>query len=373
MKHQGPEDQAHVLPAGSVRRAAVIGAGPVGCATAAHLSRQGLEVTISDVLPAMIKPLRERLSVRCHGVMEGEVPLVSATTDLAEAVEGAELVVAAVPASSHEAVAEAVAGHLMPGAIVLLQPGATLSAVAFMHTLRQVGAGTDVTPVETLNAIFTARMEGPGEVNIFAIKHRIGYAALPARRTAGAGALLEPLFSCLTPMRSVLEISASNMNAVMHPPVTLLNAGRIDSAVPFLFYKEGGTPAVIQLVEAVDRERLALLEALGFSGPSMREWFNEVYGLEATTLYEGIQANRPYDTIKAPTSLDTRLLLEDIPTGLVPYCSLADALGVRVPVMRALVRVCGVLYERDFFAQGRTLANLGLGELTPTELLASFE
>ncbi len=41
----------------TLRRACVIGAGPIGCATAAHLVRQGLEVTICDVDASKVAPL----------------------------------------------------------------------------------------------------------------------------------------------------------------------------------------------------------------------------------------------------------------------------------------------------------------------------
>ena len=84
---------------------------------------------------------------------------------------------------------------------------------------------------------------------------------------------------------------------------------------------------------------------------------------------ERIQACVPYDTIAGPTSLDTRLLLEDVPTGLVPYCSLGELVGLSLPTIRSLVTLAGALYGRDFWAEGRTLANLGLGGLDREALI----
>ncbi len=40
-----------------LRRACVVGAGPVGCATAAWLSRQGLEVGLCDLDASRIAPM----------------------------------------------------------------------------------------------------------------------------------------------------------------------------------------------------------------------------------------------------------------------------------------------------------------------------
>lgn len=355
----------------TVRRAAVIGAGAVGCATAGYLAQQGLQVSIQDISEALIAPLRDSGGVRLTGVLEGLAPLALATTDTGEAVAGAELVVTAVPASAHAAVARAAAPHLADGCVVVLQPGATLSAVEFLHVASEGGLVADVTPVETLNAIFTARLRAPGAVEVFAIKRTVSYAALPAARTPAAGRVLEPLFDCLRPARSgsVLEISLHNMNAIMHPPVMLCNLGPIDRGQPFRFYFDGGTPAVMDLVEGADAERLALCKALGLVSHSVREWYQRVYGLDQPTLYERIQACTPYATIAAPSSLDTRLLLEDIPTGLVPYCSLGEAVGLELPTLRSLATLAGVFYDRDFFATGRTLANLGLAHLDRAALL----
>jgi opine dehydrogenase len=322
----------------AVRRAAVIGAGAVGCATAGHLVRQGVEVIIQDVQEGLVALLREAGGVRLSGVLEGVAPRALATTDAAEAVAGAQLVVTAVPASAHAAVARAVAPHLAEGAVVLLQPGATLSAVAFLHAAHQAGLVADVTPVETLNAIFTARLRAPGAVDIFAVKRTVSYAALPSDRTAAAGRILEPLFPCLEPASSVLEVSLHNMNAIMHPPVALCNVGPIDRAEPFLFYKDGGTPHVMELVKGADADRLALCEALGVEAHSVRQWYEQVYGLDQPTLY-------------------------------VPYCSLGEVVGLALPTLRSLVILAGALYGRDFWAEGRTLASLGLGGLDRAGLL----
>ena len=51
---------------------------------------------------------------------------------------------------------------------------------------------------------------------------------------------------------------------MIHPAVTLLNAGLIErTGGAFLFYEEGVTESVGRAIEAVDRERLAIADALG--------------------------------------------------------------------------------------------------------------
>ncbi len=352
-----------------IERAAVIGAGPIGCATAGHLGRRGLSVVLCDLDAEAIEPIRSSGGVRLSGVIEGEGPVALATTDPVEAVRGAQLVVCAVPASAHESVARAVAAGLEDGVVLMIQPGQTLSAVAFMHAARQAGLRADVTPVETLNTLFTARLKRPGEVEVYAVKRFVPYSAYPSGRTARAGEVLEPLFDRLVRASCILEVDLHNFNAVLHPPITLLNTGLIDGGRPFLYYMEGATGHVMKLVEALDRERMAVVEGLGLPGLSILEWFERVYGVRRESVYEAVRDTGPYRTIAAPASMNTRLLLEDVPTGLVPYNSIGRAAGVDTPVVRAVVDACCALYGVDFWATGRTLERFGLGGLDSGGLL----
>ena len=63
---------------------------------------------------------------------------------------------------------------------------------------------------------------------------------------------------------SVFQTTLQNGNPVIHPAVTLLNAGLLErTGGDFLFYEEGVTESVGRLIEAVDEERLAIAAALG--------------------------------------------------------------------------------------------------------------
>jgi opine dehydrogenase len=352
----------------TIRRACVVGAGPVGCATAAWLSRQGLEVGICDLDASRISPMTRnganggRVIVR-GGVMDGEDSIHAASTELSEVLPGADLVVMAVPGDACEPVARAAAPHMKDGVVVLFQPGQTLSSMAFYNAARWSGFDGDMTPIETVSTIFTGRLPEPGVAEIYAIKRWIAFAAYPAERTAPLAPALQALLPSLVPVGSILETSLANFNAVVHPVVVLLNAGPIDNHRPFLFYHEGATPAVMRLVEAIDFERMALMRALRIPSESLLTWFNRIYDLDAPSLVHAFRTNPPYASIHAPTTLNTRLLLEDLPTGLVPLIELADLAGVPVPAMRGTLALADTILDRDFRAHGRTLRSIGLGEL----------
>ena len=157
---------------------------------------------------------------------------------------------------------------------------------------------------------------------------------------------------------------------MLHPPITLLNTGLIDRAADFLYYMDGASPHVARLVEAVDAERLAILRAFSLPGLPLAEWFRRVYTATGPDLYSIIAATDAYRTIAGPTSMNTRLLLEDVPTGLVPYCSLGKMAGVETPTMRAIVDTCCAVYGIDFWETGRTLTRMGLDNLDREQLLS---
>ncbi len=293
----------YVPPA--LRRACVIGAGPIGCATAAHLARQGMEVRMCDVDASKIAPLRRdgsgggQVLIR-GGVMDGPAPIAAASTDLAEVLPGADLIVMAVPGDACEHVARAAAPYLEDRVVVFFQPGQTLASMAFLHAARQAGFEGEITPVETVSTIFTGRLTEPGVAEIYAIKRWIAFAAFPAQRTAPLAPVLQALLPSLVPVGSVLETSLCNFNAVVHPAVVLLNAGPIDNHRPFLFYHEGATPAVMRLVEAIDFERMAMMRAFRVPSESLLAWFNRIYDLHSPSLVHASGPTPPTRTSTPP-------------------------------------------------------------------------
>jgi opine dehydrogenase len=97
---------------------------------------------------------------------------------------------------------------------------------------------------------------------------------------------------------------------------------------------------------------------------SAREWLYIAYDAAGPTLYEAMRANRGYDGIKAPKTLYTRYISEDIPMSLVPIASIGDAVGVPTPTIKAVIHLGSLLHKCDYWAEGRTAERLGLAGLT---------
>ena len=197
----------------------------------------------------------------------------------------------------------------------------------------------------------------------------MGLGVLPASRTEHVVKQLTDLFPGIQAYEDVLACGLSAMNPVVHPAGVLLNAGRIEySRGEFYFYEEGVTPVVCEVICAVDAERLAVGKALGYDLVPVAEAFYRAGFGPKGDLWATINGSRMLTQLRAPGSLQTRWLSEDVPYGLAAWCALADQLGVATPVMRALVELARVVLGFDPWQNGRTLQDLGLAGLAPSAM-----
>jgi len=151
---------------------------------------------------------------------------------------------------------------------------------------------------------------------------------------------------------------------MFHPCVLLFNAATIERNSVFWFYRDM-TPKIADFIEKFDRERLAVGKAYGVDLLTVNEWISYAYpDIEGDTLCEKMKNNPAYHDIKSPSTIFTRQLTEDIPTGVLPIMELGEVARVPVPLMRSMVEICGNLLDIDFREKGRTLEHLGLSGKT---------
>jgi opine dehydrogenase len=169
---------------------------------------------------------------------------------------------------------------------------------------------------------------------------------------------------------NILQTSLQNGNPVIHPTITLMNVARIERTQgDFDFYHEGVTPAVGRLIEAVDKERIAIGKKLGVDiVPDPELGVLQGYMLEAT--YDNGFVTAPgFEGVKAQSSLDYRYFNEDVGYGLVFLQKLGEQIGVATPVMSSVITLVSLLMNRDYSGEGRrTMETLGLSKHTAKEL-----
>jgi opine dehydrogenase len=122
------------------------------------------------------------------------------------------------------------------------------------------------------------------------------------------------------------------------------------------------------VIEAVDRERIALGEGLGYDLMPEPEMCL-AQGYSTTASYQDCYAESPvFKGLRSPDAVDHRYLHEDVGLGLVTYISLGEMLDVETPVSRALVTLASIAAGRDYLGEGRrTVERLGLARIDQRE------
>jgi opine dehydrogenase len=354
---------------------AVLGAGHGGLALAGYLAQRGHLVALWNRSPERVAPVSERrgIALASHGTLATHAPIALATSDMGAALAGARVIFVAVPACAHAAVARECAAHLRHGQTVLLLPGRTGGALEFRRVLREAGCRAHIVLGEANTFPFAARCVGPASAVLYGAKAEVMAAALPANDTPRLLAACRPYLPMLCPARSVLHTGFANLGAILHPVITLLNADRIEAGDSFDFYCHGVTANVADTLAAADAERLQVAGAYGVPACSLRDWIARAYDHHADTLLAAVGGNPSYVGIKAPTTLEHRYLLEDVPTGLIPLLQLGRAAWLDLPVLGRLVQLARQRLKSKLWQQERTLDRLGLDRLGAADIQAYIE
>ncbi len=353
------------MPPRTLESIAVVGAGNGGHAMAAHMSLKGLPARLYE-LPRFadsIRPAQERGGIELTGVVgEGFARLEMITTDIAAAIKGVNHIFVVTQALGHEAVAELCAPYVEENQTMILFPGSG-GALQVAKTFKDKGVAQKVYIAEAVTLPYACRLKGPAWVNVH---HGSGVreviATFPGVDVEAVIEATQPAYPMLTPATHVLETALYNGNILLHPIGVIFNLGRIEySQGEFWMYKEGFTPSVLKIMEALDREKMALLRALNVEPRSF-----EAY-------YEWRYQNNPWadfapTSSKGPTSARTRYLSEDIPIGMVLWASLGELLNIPTPTAHSLIHISSVIHDTDYWQGGRTLEKLGLAGLTAAAL-----
>lgn len=353
----------------------MVGSGNGGLATAFDFAHHGHTVHLFDSahFPDHVAEVATAGGIHATGEVEGFAEIAYSGHDAEAALDGAELVVLVGPAYSTEHQARAVAPHLVPGQAVLICPASCAGAITFKRSAGLALDDETITVGETSTLPYAVRIVAPGRVNIFhKLSGGVYVAGLPRSGTGRLLAMIQDVYPGTEAAETVFQTTLQNGNPVIHPAVTLLNAALIErTAGAFLFYEEGITAAVGKAIEAVDRERLAIAEALGVKVLSEPE-LGVLQGYMREANYSTGYSTAPgFLGIGAQSQLDNRYLTEDVGYSLVFLTDLARRLGLETPVMNSLVTMASVVLARDLRAeQKRTLHTLGLDGMTPSEMAA---
>jgi opine dehydrogenase len=345
---------------------AIVGAGIGGVYLAAHLGALGAKLRLIDLDDSRLADIRARggLEVEADGVTSFSA-IERVTTDLAHAVDGADVIAICTGGTYQESVARGLAPLLRDGQTVLLIQGNTGGAPTFRRTLDTGGCRAAVDIAEMDNYPYSCWRDSPTRIRPIVAKKGLQIAAFPGNRIAPVFTLLGPLFPDAVAAPTIASTSFMNANAMLHVANCVANAGKIDRGESYKFYAEGVTPAVARLYQAINAERVAVAAALGAQVPTLEDWFERTYGVRGATLSETCRrlttnSDGPYQATGTPRSWDHKYIAEDVPVGLMPMRALGKAAGVPTPAIDAVIKLAQTLAGNDFADTARTLGRMGL-------------
>ena len=340
---------------------AILGGGNGAHAAAVDLTLRGFDVTICEDarFAAKIQKVFDTRRIAYKGTLGmGSAKIAGVTTNLEEAVNGAEFILVAVPAFAHEVYAQRLAPIVSEDQIVFVLPG-TFGSLAFYKAFK--AAGKSVVVAETNTLPYATRLVGEGEVMVMS-RFALKVGVMPASRTEETMPRLARLYDNLVAAESVIACGLSSLNPIIHVPGCILNAGRIEYAgQPFFYYTEGFSDCVVRATGQLDLERCAILQKFGYWNDIVAHCIGGT--IQSDSLKEVIAGDPSFAKIAVPPTFKYRYYTEDIPYGLAIWSKLAHKIGVATPIMDCMVTLGGSIMETDCWKNGRSLEELGIAEM----------
>lgn len=368
------------------KKIAILGAGAGGYAMSAELSRLGYEVNLYEHpdVAENLNPVIEKEGIEVFipnskeksgfAKITGKI-----TSDIKEAVDGADIIMLVTPAQFRESFVRLLVPHVEDGQTIVVWQG-YFSALQVAGIFQDMGVKKDINICETDSLIYACKKTGANRILVKGKKGKVLVAAFPANKNEAVLQDLKTIFPECIAAKNTLETSLSNIGLPLHPPVILLNMYRIERRFYPYFENIGTpvcsnydvTPGMAAVMEAVDRERVALGKKFNLKIATVKETLFDYYGAKGDTLYEALLNCKPYQIQVPPTSIQHRFVTEEIPCGYVPIASLGDLIDVPTPTIKGMVSIAGAALKTDFWSNGLTMEKMGLDGMKIDEIYSIF-
>lgn len=324
---------------------AVIGMGRVGHTISCYLMSKKAEVIVWDRNKEKLDTIRQN-GIHVEGVLEGMFfPQVS--YDFDESIMQADYILVCTVAEGHRDVARLMKGKLSNRQHILIL-NSNWGVYEFLQILGSEILEKDISISETGGVHLMSDLLCPGRCILKKIKNKIDISTYPRLKENEILTDLFDLFPQLNGCVSPIQTSMNTSNPILHAPIALFGFSKIEAGLDFLFYKEGATPTVVRYIEKVDRERLAVMNALGVDSSPCLDIVNKAWNTSYDNLYDAIQANYPVS--KGPKSIEHRFISEDVPFGILPIQKIGYLLGVDTPHTDKLIEMYEALLDTTTFS-----------------------
>jgi len=109
---------------------------------------------------------------------------------------------------------------------------------------------------------------------------------------------------------------------------------------------------VAKVIEKVDAERLAIGSALGYDLTPVGQALHDAGFGPKGSIWEAINGSHMLTRLKAPGSLDSRWLTEDIPYGIATWSKIGKQFGIDTPIIDSIVGLGSIVMGLDGWTAG---------------------
>ena len=344
----------------------IAGAGSVAFGNAALLEQAGHRVMLWSPSGERTVELAAGASLVAEGAIEGEFhPAVA--NDAEELAAFADVILIALPAYGHKVVFDALAPYLRDDQTILISSHASFGALYLSKLLSSRGASPPIVAWGTTAT--TGRQQDATRVTINTVRSKIDIATIPQGCSAAASTMSRRLFGDRFVERDgLLAIALSNLNPQNHMGIALGNMTRMERGEVWS-QGENVTPNVGRLLEALDRERLAIADGLGLSVRTIFEHFHLSFHVPVASISDMNQKmHQKARGGTGPASADTRYVTEDVPYGLLPTVLLGEMTGQTAKLHQAGIDIFSAMYGIDFEQENELLPALDLQAMPLAQL-----
>ncbi len=317
----------------------VIGAGNIGTLAAAELAFRGHSVTIYTSKPGSIRRRLEVYDASDNFVLAGEI--CKATDNIAEALDGAEIIFVTFPAQAFAGLSEKMLPHIKSGQAVGVIPGSGGAEFAFCNLLKM---GCTLFGLQRVHSI--ARLKEYGKsVYMLGRKSDLQLGAIPKSKTKELSALVSELFDMpCSSLPNYLCVTLTPSNPILHTTrlYSMFKNYRQGCYYPrnFLFYEEW-TDESSEMLFRCDEELqqlchkipLELSEVISlkihYESKTVSALTNKIKSIKA---FEGLTSPmKSVDTDKWIPDFESRYFTADFSYGLKIIADLCDLFHVEAP------------------------------------------
>ena len=338
----------------------IIGGGNGAHALAAHLSLTGNSVSIypGKKFKSSISGIYETGKIFAKGAVSGEAE-VTPINDLQE-LKNSKYLFIIVPAFAQEPLFYEIADYLANGQIIISMPG-NMASFCYKRILNEKKINYDLIFSESFSILHGARVEKPGHVNVAGLKTCMPFSFLDGKREEGMKLLQKIIPAEVKLAKNTLTTLFQNLNGIVHPVPSLLNAGRIDSGNDdYYHYKDGISEHVANVLEVLEEERMKIANAYNAEPTPFLQATEEIYGIKYKSIRD-FALNSPVHNAKhfAAASFDDRYISEDAAYILANWLTFAKLAKIDTPVLESSLLLISVAAKKDFLHIGRNFNVLG--------------